>query len=131
MEFIDIDGPEEAQSYLDRGYSVINNVSLVPMRLHAFQADLYAGKWAAVKGGNDYLDKLVSKGTLSILSKTVAAPTAVASEVASEEEAPKAKKKAKEIQEEPASVTEETPVAEPAIEVVDENKDVEVQESTQ
>ncbi len=60
MEFIDIDGPGEAQSYLDRGYSVINNVSLVPMRLHAFQADLYAGKWAAVKGGNDYLDKLAN-----------------------------------------------------------------------
>ncbi len=131
MEFIDIDGPGEAQSYLDRGYSVINNVSLVPMRLHVFQADLYAGKWAAIKGGEDSLGKFISKGSILLMQATVAAPTAVASEVASEEEAPKAKKKAKEIQEEPASVTEETPVAEPAIEVVDENKDVEVQESTQ
>lgn len=126
MEFIDIAGPGEIESYLNNGYSVINNTSLMPLRLHGFQADLYAGKWAAVKGGDVYLEKFISKGTIAILRKNTATPTAVGAV-----EEPKPKRKTKEIQEEQAIVTEESLETEPVAEVVDENKDVEVQESAQ
>lgn len=126
MEFIDIAGPGEIESYLNDGYSVINNTSLMPLRLHGFQADLYAGKWAAVKGGDVYLEKFISKGTIAILRKNTATPT-----VMSAVEESKPKRKTKEIQEEQAIVTEESLETEPAAEVVDENKNVEVQESAQ
>jgi hypothetical protein len=131
MEFIDIAGPGEIESYLNNGYSVINNTSRMPLRLHGFQADLYAGKWAAVKGGDVYLEKFISKGTIAISRKNVAAPTAVAVEVVNEAEAPKTKKKTKETQEEQSIAIEESLETEPITEVVDENKNVEVQESAQ
>jgi hypothetical protein len=131
MEFIDIAGPGEIESYLNNGYSVINNTSLMPLRLHGFQADLYAGKWAAVMGGDNYLEKFVSKGTITVLRKNITAPIAVAAEVVDEPEAPKTKKKTKETQEEQSITIEESLETEPITEVVDENKNVEVQESAQ
>ena len=131
MEFINIAGPEEAESYLNSGYSVINNTSLMPLRLHGFQADLYAGKWAAVMGGDNYLERFISKGTITVLRKNTATPVAVAAEVAEESEALKTKKKTKETQEEQSIAIEESLETGPIAEVIDENKNVEVQESAQ
>jgi len=111
MEFHDIDNLDEIESYLNRGYSVINNLTSFPIRLVALQADLYAQKWAAVKGDEDYLLGL---------SPIVEVP-----------ETSKNKKKSKDTNEENIVVADELPQSDDSIEVSNEIKDPEVQESGQ
>ena len=80
MEFEDIENLQDIESYLNRGYGVINNLTLFPIRLWPFQADLYAGKWAAVKGGEDYLLSLLNEGSISFSRSTLESTAAEVSE---------------------------------------------------
>lgn len=129
MEFIDIANQNEVESFLTQGYAVVNNISAFPLRLVAFDADLYAGKWAAVKGNDEYVESLVAKGKLSVLRQTTAKP------LIDNDSAPKQKKKAKDAAEDSESeqtvpdVAAESLPATNDVKLVDENKDVEVQES--
>ena len=125
MEFEDIDNTEDISSYLNRGYSAIMNLTSFPIRLHPFEADLYAQKWAAVKGGEDYLSGLVSTGQISLSQGT---PESVAAEVS---ETSKSKKKLKETNDEDAVIVSESSQLDNPPEVLDEIKDLEVQESSQ
>lgn len=125
MEFHDIDNLDEIESYLNRGYSVINNLTSFPIRLVALQADLYAQKWAAVKGDEDYLLGLSNEGHISLVKSTLQSPIVEVLETS------KNKKKSKDTNEENIVVADELPQSDDSIEVSNEIKDPEVQESGQ
>ena len=125
MEFHDIDNLDEIESYLNRGYSVINNLTSFPIRLVALQADLYAQKWAAVKGDEDQLLGLSNEGHISLVKSTLQSPIVEVPETS------KNKKKSKDTNEENIVVADELPQSDDSIEVSNEIKDPEVQESGQ
>lgn len=125
MEFEDIENLQDIESYLNRGYSVINNLTLFPIRLWPFQADLYAQKWAAVKGGEDYLLSLLNEGSISFSRSTLESTAAEVSETS------KSKKKLKETNDEDAVIVSESSQLDNSPEALDEIKDPEVQESSQ
>lgn len=125
MEFEDIDNLQDIESYLNRGYSIINNLTSFPIRLWPFEADLYAQKWAAVKGGEDYLLALSNKGSISFSRSTIESPAPEVSETS------KSKKKPKEINDEDAVIVSEPSQLIDSPEALDEIKDLEVQESGQ
>ncbi len=125
MEFEDIENLQDIESYLNRGYGVVNNLTLYPIRLWPFQADLYAGKWAAVKGGEDYLLGLLNEGSISFSRSTLESPALEVSETS------KSKKKLKETNDEDAVIVSESSQLDNSPEALDEIKDLEVQESSQ
>jgi len=125
MEFEDIENLQDIESYLNRGYGVVNNLTLYPIRLWPFQADLYAGKWAAVKGGEDYLLGLLNEGSISFSRSTIESPALEVSETS------KSKKKLKETNDEDAVIVSESSQLDNSPEALDEIKDLEVQESSQ
>ena len=125
MEYEDIENLQDIESYINRGYSVINNLTMFPIRLWPFQADLYAGKWAAVKGGEDYLLTLSNKGSISFSRSTIESPALEVSETS------KSKKKLKETNDEDAVIVSEPSPLIDSPEALEEIKDLEVQESSQ
>jgi|688.fasta_scaffold126632_3 hypothetical protein len=125
MEFQDIDNQQDIESYLNRGYTVINNLTGFPMRLVPHQADLYAQKWAAVKGGEDYLLGLFNEGFISLTKSTLQSPAVEVPETS------KNKKKSKETDEEGIVIANELSQLDNSTEVSNEIKDPEVQESAQ
>lgn len=125
MEFHDIDNLDEIESYLNRGFSVINNLTGFPIRLVKLQADLYAQKWAAVKGDEDYLLGLFDEGRISLVKSTSQSPTVEVLETL------KNKKKSKDTGEENIAIADELCQSDNSIEVSNEIKDPEVQESGQ
>jgi hypothetical protein len=100
-------------------------LTLYPIRLWPFQADLYAGTWAAVKGGEDYLLCLLIEGSISFSRSTLEYPAADVSETS------KSKKKLKETNDEDAVIVSESSQLANSPEALDEIKDLEVQESSQ
>lgn len=123
MEFHDIDNLDEIESYLNRGFSVINNLTGFPIRLVKLQADLYARKWAAVKGEKNYLLGLVNEGRISLVESTSQSPAVEVLETL------KNKKKSKDTSEENIAIADELCQSDNSIEVSNEIKDPEVQES--
>lgn len=125
MEFEDIENLQDIESYINRGYSIINNLTNFPLRLWPFEADLYAQKWAAVKGGEDYLLTLSNKGSISFSRSTIESPALEVSETS------KSKKKLKETNDEDAVIVSEPSLLIDSPEALEKIKDLEVQESGQ